>query len=157
MRRFHARKAVIDELKKLGLYVDTKENAMSIPLCSCVSIMPCCCFLLSRDRRSGDVIEPLLKPQWYVACRPLADETVRVSLSLQNRERYSRSRSERSRASCASPPLSPRRIGTAGWRRFMTGVFLVNSGGGTGVRRTLSASKASTPMYVYPLLPLTCV
>lgn len=37
MRRFHARKAVIEELKKLGLYVETKDNAMKVPLCSCVS------------------------------------------------------------------------------------------------------------------------
>lgn len=33
MKRFHARKAVVEELKKLGLYIEQKDNAMSIPIC----------------------------------------------------------------------------------------------------------------------------
>ena len=49
MRRFEARIAVLEELKSLGLYVETKENPMVVPVCS----------------RSKDVIEPMLKPQWY--------------------------------------------------------------------------------------------
>jgi valyl-tRNA synthetase len=28
--------------------------------------------------KSGDVIEPVLKPQWWVNCKPLADEAVKV-------------------------------------------------------------------------------
>ncbi|EKM74711.1 hypothetical protein AGABI1DRAFT_65441 [Agaricus bisporus var. burnettii JB137-S8] len=61
MKRFHARVAVVKELKELGLYVDTKDNPMQIPLCS----------------KSGDVIEPVLKPQWWVNCKPLAEEAIR--------------------------------------------------------------------------------
>ncbi|EJD51939.1 hypothetical protein AURDEDRAFT_111494 [Auricularia subglabra TFB-10046 SS5] len=61
MRRFHARKAVVDELTKLGLYIETKDNPMKVPICS----------------RSGDVIEPILKPQWWVSCTPLAQEAIR--------------------------------------------------------------------------------
>lgn len=38
MKRFHARKAVIEELTKLGLYVETKDNAMKVPICSCVRL-----------------------------------------------------------------------------------------------------------------------
>jgi valyl-tRNA synthetase len=36
MRRFDARGAVITELKELGLFVETKENAMVIPICAYV-------------------------------------------------------------------------------------------------------------------------
>jgi len=36
MKRFHARRAVIEALKELGLYVDAKENPMTIPICSFV-------------------------------------------------------------------------------------------------------------------------
>ncbi|KAF9447078.1 hypothetical protein P691DRAFT_776381 [Macrolepiota fuliginosa MF-IS2] len=61
MKRFHARVAVVKALKELGLYVDTKDNPMQIPLCS----------------KSGDVIEPVLKPQWWVNCKPLAEEAIR--------------------------------------------------------------------------------
>ncbi len=33
MKRFHARVEVVKALKELGLYVDTKENKMQIPIC----------------------------------------------------------------------------------------------------------------------------
>ncbi|KAF8907620.1 tRNA synthetases class I-domain-containing protein [Gymnopilus junonius] len=61
MKRFHARVAVVKALKELGLYVDTKDNKMQIPICS----------------KSGDIIEPLLKPQWWVNCQPLAEEAIK--------------------------------------------------------------------------------
>ncbi|KAF8966826.1 tRNA synthetases class I-domain-containing protein [Flammula alnicola] len=61
MKRFHARVEVVKALKELGLYIETKDNKMAIPICS----------------KSGDVIEPILKPQWWVDCRPLADEAIR--------------------------------------------------------------------------------
>lgn len=55
-RRFDARYAVIEELKKLGLYSKQEDNAMTIPICS----------------RSGDVVEPILKPQWWMRMKELA-------------------------------------------------------------------------------------
>ncbi|KAF9565455.1 hypothetical protein CPC08DRAFT_815475 [Agrocybe pediades] len=61
MKRFHARVKVIEALKELGLYVETKDNKMQIPICS----------------KSGDVIEPILKPQWWVNCKPLAEEAIK--------------------------------------------------------------------------------
>lgn len=36
MKRFHARVEVVKALKELGLYVDTKDNKMQIPVCRCV-------------------------------------------------------------------------------------------------------------------------
>ncbi|KAG7447505.1 uncharacterized protein BT62DRAFT_930517, partial [Guyanagaster necrorhizus] len=61
MKRFHARVAVVEALKEAGLFVETKDNPMMIPICS----------------KSGDVIEPILKPQWWVNCKPLADEAIK--------------------------------------------------------------------------------
>ncbi|KAF5286724.1 hypothetical protein FQR65_LT12457 [Abscondita terminalis] len=56
MKRFHARKEVLKDLKEKGLYVETKNNPMVVPMCS----------------RSKDVVEPMLKPQWYVNCDEMA-------------------------------------------------------------------------------------
>ncbi|XP_062454524.1 valine--tRNA ligase-like isoform X1 [Rhea pennata] len=56
MQRFEARAAVLEALKQRGLFRGVKENPMVVPICS----------------RSKDVVEPLLKPQWYVRCEGLA-------------------------------------------------------------------------------------
>ncbi|CAE6413283.1 unnamed protein product [Rhizoctonia solani] len=61
MKRFHARRAVVDALKELGLYVEQKDNPMQIPICA----------------KSGDIIEPVMKPQWWVNCKPLAEEAIK--------------------------------------------------------------------------------
>ena len=45
---------VVDWLKEEGLFRGTAGNAMRLGLCS----------------RSGDVIEPVLKPQWYGLTTP---------------------------------------------------------------------------------------
>ncbi|SHO78257.1 Mitochondrial and cytoplasmic valyl-tRNA synthetase [Malassezia sympodialis ATCC 42132] len=60
MKRFSARRAVVEALKARGLYVETKDNPMVVPVCE----------------RSGDVIEPVMKPQWWVNCKPLAEAAV---------------------------------------------------------------------------------
>lgn len=62
MKRFDARKKVIEQLKAKGLFVDQKDNEMVIPTCS----------------RSGDVIEPLLKPQWWVSQSAMAKEAIKA-------------------------------------------------------------------------------
>lgn len=56
MKRFTARKQVIQALKENGLFIGQEDNEMSIPTCS----------------RSGDIIEPLLKPQWWVSQSEMA-------------------------------------------------------------------------------------
>jgi len=60
MMRFDARNAVYEELNKRGLIVGKKPNPMSIGLCS----------------KSNDIIEPLIKPQWYVDCKDMAARAV---------------------------------------------------------------------------------
>lgn len=32
--------------------------------------------------KSGDIIEPILKPQWWVKCKPLAEEAIKVRCDL---------------------------------------------------------------------------
>ncbi len=58
MKRFEARKAVLEALKEMGLFRDIKDNPMVVPTCS----------------RSKDIVEPMIKPQWYVKCKQMAEE-----------------------------------------------------------------------------------
>ncbi|KAH7424251.1 hypothetical protein KP509_12G097300 [Ceratopteris richardii] len=58
MPRFLARVAVIEALKSKGLYRKTENNDMRLAICS----------------RSNDIIEPMIKPQWFVACNGMAKE-----------------------------------------------------------------------------------
>ncbi|KXN81047.1 Valine--tRNA ligase [Leucoagaricus sp. SymC.cos] len=59
MERFYTRVAVVKALKEVGLYVDSKDNPMQILVFG-----------------KSDVIEPVLKPQWWVNCKPLAGEAI---------------------------------------------------------------------------------
>ena len=56
MKRFECRVAITEALDKLGLYRGKANNPMRLGLCS----------------RSKDVIEPMLKPQWWVDCSGMA-------------------------------------------------------------------------------------
>ncbi|GME86089.1 unnamed protein product [[Candida] boidinii] len=59
-RRFDARSLVIEKLKELDLFVGQEDNEMTLPICS----------------RSGDVIEPYLKPQWWVSQKKMAEVAI---------------------------------------------------------------------------------
>ncbi|KAK5112485.1 hypothetical protein LTR62_004242 [Meristemomyces frigidus] len=61
-KRFDVRYTVISKLQEKGLYVGKKDNPMSIPLCS----------------KSKDVIEPIMKPQWWMHMKPLAEPAIAV-------------------------------------------------------------------------------
>lgn len=58
--RFEARENVIAQLKALGLYRGKKASKMSIGFCS----------------RSKDVIENVVRPQWWVRCRNMARQAI---------------------------------------------------------------------------------
>lgn len=62
MKRFDARYKVIEALKEKGLYVKWAHNKMTVP----------------TSERSKDVIEPLLKPQWWMKMRDLADAALKA-------------------------------------------------------------------------------
>ncbi|XP_074653865.1 valine--tRNA ligase-like [Tubulanus polymorphus] len=52
VKRFDARAKIQNALKELGLYVGAEDHSMTLPICS----------------RSGDIIEPVLREQWFVDC-----------------------------------------------------------------------------------------
>jgi valyl-tRNA synthetase len=58
LQRFDAREAVLKALQEKGLYLKTEPNKMVLPLCG----------------RSGNIVEPLMKPQWWVDCQDMAKE-----------------------------------------------------------------------------------
>nr|CDP94338.1 BMA-VARS-2, isoform b [Brugia malayi] len=60
MKRFDARDAVLEALKKKGLFRGQSDNPMVVPLCS----------------RSKDIVEPILKSQWYVKCDQMAQRAI---------------------------------------------------------------------------------
>ncbi|CAH0751678.1 unnamed protein product [Diatraea saccharalis] len=62
MKRFDVRRSIVKCLEQLKLYRETREHAMVVPLCS----------------RSKDVVEPMLKPQWYIRCDTMAAEAIKA-------------------------------------------------------------------------------
>jgi valyl-tRNA synthetase len=62
LKRFDARYKVIEALKEKGLYVKWESNKMTIPF----------------SERSKDVIEPLIKPQWWMKMKPLAEAAMKA-------------------------------------------------------------------------------
>jgi len=56
-RRFDVRYEVTADLEKAGLFVKKENNPMKIPLCS----------------KTKDVIEPILRPQWWMKMREFGD------------------------------------------------------------------------------------
>ncbi|KAG6555962.1 hypothetical protein Mapa_001902 [Marchantia paleacea] len=62
LKRFEARVAVLKALNEMGLYRGAADNPMRLGICS----------------RSNDVIEPMIKPQWYVSCDGMAKEACDV-------------------------------------------------------------------------------
>ncbi|KAM4549628.1 valine--tRNA ligase, mitochondrial isoform 2-T2 [Fundulus diaphanus] len=62
MKRFDARQLVVDALVEKKLFRGKKHHAMTLPVCS----------------RSGDIIEPLLKKQWFVRCNTMAMKAIQA-------------------------------------------------------------------------------
>jgi len=60
MKRFVARKAIYAALEKLGQIKGKTKNVMTISQCE----------------RSGDIIEPMMKPQWWVKSEEMAKRSV---------------------------------------------------------------------------------
>ncbi|EDN06161.1 valyl-tRNA synthetase 2 [Histoplasma mississippiense (nom. inval.)] len=61
-KRFDARYKVIEALKEKGLYVTWENNPMKVPVCV----------------KSNDIIEPILKPQWWMRMKDLAEPAIKV-------------------------------------------------------------------------------
>ncbi|XP_072376004.1 valine--tRNA ligase-like [Diabrotica undecimpunctata] len=59
--RFEARKVIANELQHLGLLRSREEHPMVVPICS----------------RSKDIVEFLIRPQWFLKCDSMAAEAIR--------------------------------------------------------------------------------
>ncbi|XP_029919091.1 valine--tRNA ligase, mitochondrial isoform X2 [Myripristis murdjan] len=62
VKRFDARQQVLDALADKKLLRGKKDHAMSLPICS----------------RSGDIVEPLLKKQWFLRCDEMAKRAIQA-------------------------------------------------------------------------------
>ncbi|CAA2934126.1 valine--tRNA ligase, mitochondrial 1-like isoform X2 [Olea europaea subsp. europaea] len=70
MPRFEARVAVTEALKEKGLYRGDKNNEMRLGICS----------------RTNDVVEPLIKPQWYVNRKSMAQQALGAVMDDKSRK-----------------------------------------------------------------------
>ncbi|KAK1301620.1 Valine--tRNA ligase [Acorus calamus] len=70
MPRFKARLAVVEALKEKGLYIGAQNNEMRLGICS----------------RTNDVVEPMIKPQWFVNCQSMAKEALDAVMDENNRK-----------------------------------------------------------------------
>lgn len=60
MPRFIVREKVLNELSNKGILKSTSDHKMCIPLCS----------------RTHDVVEYLLKEQWFIKCKDMAQKAI---------------------------------------------------------------------------------
>ena len=60
MPRFTARNRIVRELKENGRLKSIRPHPMKVPLCS----------------RSGDVVEPMLKPQWFLKMTSMKEKVI---------------------------------------------------------------------------------
>lgn len=60
MKRFEAREIVLNLLKDQKLFRGCQDHKMTIPICS----------------RSKDVVEFLVRPQWFLKCSEMAAQAV---------------------------------------------------------------------------------
>ncbi|KRH92782.1 Valyl-tRNA synthetase, partial [Pseudoloma neurophilia] len=60
MKRFDARLKVVENLKENGLFLKEEGYKQTLPFCS----------------RSGDILEPLIKKQWWMKCKEFADKAI---------------------------------------------------------------------------------
>ena len=58
LERFAARKQVVKDLEALGLMVDIKKHKLMVPRCA----------------RTGQIVEPMLTDQWFVAMNKISDQ-----------------------------------------------------------------------------------
>ena len=115
MKRFECRVAIEKKLEELGLYRGKAPNPMRLGLCS----------------RSKDVIEPMLKPQWW------------VNRAIWRKMRATRSEMDAWRLF----RKSKKRRGFGGWKTFAIGAFPDSCGGATESQRftsTLTTIKKTT-------------
>ena len=141
MDRYVARKAVLADLAALGLLVSEKPHRMIVPRCG----------------RTGEMVEPMLTDQWFVAMRRPGRRPIRISPVTRSRSSVSpRSttvvdcRPRPGSAACGSCRRNGSRPIFTGSTTCRTGAFRGSSGGATGsprgtTRMAMSTSRGARP------------
>ncbi|EPR79857.1 Valyl-tRNA synthetase [Spraguea lophii 42_110] len=62
MNRFDCREEIIKDLTAKGLFVEKRKYEQTLPICS----------------RSGDIVEPVMKDQWWMNCNEMARKALEV-------------------------------------------------------------------------------
>ena len=92
----------------------------------------------------------MLKPQWWVDCKPLADEAIKVvppiAVNFCTSLKAGVNGSAPGLESFVSRQNSPKPTGIDGWRISKTGAFRVSSGGDIVVQPTSYVSMAKNKM-----------
>ena len=96
--RFDARKRILADLEAQGLLVDTKPHKMVVPRCA----------------RTGEIVEPMLTDQWFVAMSKPAPEGT-LSREIDRRSRARRGRTGRG-------DDSSRRTGSTVYNQWLTNI-----------------------------------
>ena len=140
--RFDARKAVLADLAAAGLLVSEKPHKMVVPRCE----------------RTGEVVEPMLTDQWFVAmthagaggASVLSGQVDPGSLPRGGRRRRSRARATGETARSSSCPRNGCRRTCTGSTTSRTGASRASSGGATGFRRGTTRPATSTSRATRP-------
>ena len=116
MDRYVARKAVLADLRAAGLVVSEKPHKMMVP----------------RGERTGEVVEPMLSEQWYMAMsKPAPAGTLHPGKSIAaGRARRRRARRNQYFSRTMEDDLQP-----VAAKTFRTGVSRANCGGAIRFRR----------------------
>uniref|UniRef100_A0A8C2RC25 Valine--tRNA ligase, mitochondrial n=1 Tax=Capra hircus TaxID=9925 RepID=A0A8C2RC25_CAPHI len=69
LHRFVAREKILSALRERGLFRGLQNHPMVLPICS----------------RSGDVVEYLLKSQWFVRCQEMGERAAKVRLKKEGK------------------------------------------------------------------------
>ena len=125
--RYAARKAVLADLAAQGLLVSEKAHRMVVPRCG----------------RTGEIVEPMLTDQWFVAMKTPAPADPSVlprphdpgSLSRRRRRRHRRRAAAASAVACGSCRTSGCRRTCTGSTTSRTGASRASCGGATGFPR----------------------
>ena len=100
--RFVARERLREELTALGLFRGSKEHSMTLQVCS----------------RTGDILEPLIRPQWFVRTPNMAERAKTMVVRSSSEDQQSSAPMESSRAGGSTRILPTQELKE--WDRWLT-------------------------------------
>ena len=82
MKRFHARMSIVQALKDAGLYIGSRDQPMKLSTCRYEHSLrrSFALFPQMASRKSGDILQVVLKSQWWLRSKSLAETATKVCL-----------------------------------------------------------------------------